>query len=191
MFKPPCCWLKKGVSFLSAIWEKAQNMLEKGKMHKNTGTHVLDAPPDAVQRIIHCSRRDVEGVWWLQSSPGQGSSMDLAGCTCAQFIKQRTAQPQGWTLRCKASTPLSATYPVVFPAWWWENSPDQSGAQKWILPSRGERLTSLFNSRWVLLCLDSHRKHHDFWSCFNKESHVHYVTIHRTFHLQACYIFRQ
>lgn len=28
-----------------------------------------------------------------------------------------------------------------------------------------------------------HVKHHHFWSCFNTESHVPYVTIHRIFHL--------
>ena len=38
----------------------------------------------------------------------------------------------------------SAMCPVVFPVWWWENSPGWSGVQKWILPSRGESCTSSF-----------------------------------------------
>lgn len=36
-----------------------------------------------------------------------------------------------------------------------------------------------------------HVKHHHFWSRFNTESPVPYVTIHRIFHLQACYVFGQ
>lgn len=43
------------------------------RMHINTVTHDLDPPAHAVQKIIQYSRRDVEGVWWLQPSPGHGS----------------------------------------------------------------------------------------------------------------------
>lgn len=74
--KPPCCWIKRG--FFCRIPGEGPIPQPRGyareeRMHINTVTHDLDPPAHAVQKIIQYSRRDVEGVWWLQPSPGHGS----------------------------------------------------------------------------------------------------------------------
>lgn len=160
-----------------------ENMLEKGRMDKNTDTHDLDAPPDAVQKIIHCSRRDVEGVWWSRSSPGQGSTMGVPGCRA----HQSTAWYWGCTLRLWFKPQHhSAMCPMC-------SQPDGGKTHLTSLECRSEsplveERVELFNSRWVLPRLDSHRRRHHFWSCFNKESHVPHVTSTEHF---ICYVFGQ
>lgn len=159
MFEPPCCWLKRGMDFLSTVCERALHLSseyarEYARERENAQKHRhpnVDAPPDAVQRIIHYSRRDVEGVWWLQCSPGQGSTVDQQGVPMHSSLNKVQPGTKGGPWGSGANSQHhSATCPDVFPAWWWENSPDQSGVEKWILPSRGESWTPLLNSRWVI-----------------------------------------
>lgn len=191
MFKSPCCWLKQKVYYFPCIWERAlhpgsgyvRENAEKGEDAQTPMTLMLLL---CCAKVIHCSRRDVEGVWWLQSSPGQGSTMDLPGCSCAWSMNQSTAQHQGGTPRpwCK---------PSAVPCALLCSQPDGGKTLLTSLEHRGESLLLQETVEHHFSIPDGcyHVKHPHFWSCFNTESHVPSVTILRIFHLPDCYLFGQ